>query len=189
MKIRVFSVVVLLMICFLAKAQDEGQKYFQVTFDDFTPPTKDLIMSFEGKEPMPFLANDINGTEHYLKNYNGKVVFVYFWKGDCADCLNQIASLNLLHREEGDKLQIISFVDEAKAEATLLAEQNGVEFPVLTNGKLLGEAAYGIELGYPRLFAIAADGKVVDIIPQAGLEGQSDIFLPLKDLLYKVANK
>ncbi len=176
------------MLCgFWAEAQEEDQPYFLVTFDEFSPPTQDLILSFEGKEPMAFLANDINGVEHYLKNYKGKVVFVYFWKGDCTTCLSQIASLNLLHKEESDRLQIISFVDESKEEATLLAQQNGVEFPVLTNGKLLGEAAYGIELGYPRLFAIDVDGKVTTVIPQATLEGQSDIYLQLKDLLDKVS--
>jgi succinylglutamate desuccinylase len=100
-----------------------------------------------------------------------------------------VASLNLLNSEEKDRLQIISFADEAKAEAALLAEQNGIEFPVLTNGKLLGEAAYGIELGYPRLFAIDAEGKVTTVIPQAALDGKSDIYLQLKDLLDKVANR
>ena len=163
--------------------------FFQVEFEAFSPPTQDLIMSFEGKEPMPFLANDIYGTEHYLKNYTGKVVFVYFWNGDCTTCLSQISSLNLLNTEEKARLQIISFADEAKAEATVLSETNGVEFPVLTNGRLLGEAAYGIELGYPRLFAIDAAGKVVHVIPQESLEGKSDIYLELKNLLDKVANK
>jgi len=94
-----------------------------------------------------------------------------------------------LHREEANRLQIVSFVDEVKAEATVLAQQNGVEFPVLSNGKMLGEAAYGIELGYPRLFAVDAEGKVADVLPQEVLQGQSDIYLPLKDLLNKVGNK
>jgi thiol-disulfide isomerase/thioredoxin len=178
-----------LFLCFWAKAQEEGQQYFQVTFDEFSPPTQDLIMSFEGKEPMAFMANDINGTEYFLKNFKGKVVFVYFWNGECSSCLQHVNSLNLLQKEESEKLQIISFVDEAKEEATLLAQQNGVEFPVLTNGKLLGEAAYGIELGYPRLFAIDTEGKVVTVIPQAALEDKADIYLLLKDLLDKVSNK
>ena len=175
-------------VSFLAQAQDE-RGIFEITFDEFSPPTQDLIMSFEGKEPMQFLANDIKGEEYYLKNFKGKVVFVYFWKGDCATCLSQVSSLNLLNSEEKDRLQIISFVDEGKEDASLLAQQNGVEFPVLTNGKLLGEAAYGIELGYPRLFAIDTDGKVTTVIPQAALDGKADIYLQLKDLLDKVANR
>jgi peroxiredoxin len=188
MKTKFLALFVFLFFTLLAQAQNE-RGFFEVTFDEFSPPTQDLIMSFEGKEPMAFLANDIKGDEYYLKNYKGKVVFVYFWKGDCSTCLSQVASLNLLNSEEKDRLQIISFADEAKAEAALLAEQNGIEFPVLTNGKLLGEAAYGIELGYPRLFAIDAEGKVTTVIPQAALDGKSDIYLQLKDLLDKVANR
>ena len=148
-----------------------------------------MIMSFEGKEPMPFLANDIDGTEHFLKNYKGKVVFVYFWNGECPSCLGQIASLNLLHKEESDRLQIISFADENKAEASFLAETHGIEFLVLTNGRMLGEAAYGIELGYPRLFALNQDGVVVHVIPQELIEGKSDIYLELKNLLEKVGRR
>ncbi len=188
MKSNLLIILSVFFLSFWAQAQND-QGFFEVTFDEFSPPEKDLIMSFEGKEPMPFLATDIKGVEHYLKNYQGKVVFVYFWNGECATCLSQVSSLNLLNSEEKDRLQIISFADEAKADATLLAEQNGVEFPVLTNGKLLGEAAYGIELGYPRLFAIDVDGKVTTVIPQRALEGKSDIYLQLKELLDKVANK
>lgn len=188
MKRSITFILAFFLFSFWAKAQDE-RGIFEITFDEFSPPTQDLIMSFEGKEPMPFMANDINGTEYFLKNFTGKVVFVYFWKGDCETCLSQVSSLNLLNAEEKERLQIISFVDEGKEDAKLLAQQNGVEFPVLTNGKLLGEAAYGIELGYPRLFAIDADGKVTTVIPQAALEGKSDIYLQLKDLLDKVGNR
>lgn len=173
-----------------AHAQEQSEEsFFEVTFDAFSPPTQDLIRSFEGKEPMPFMANDTKGTEHFLKNYKGKVVFIYFWNGKCADCLSQIGSLNLLHKEEKSRLQIISFVDEAKEEATVLAESNGVEFPVLTNGALLGEVAYGIELGYPRLFALDTDGKVIEVLPEEVLSGKGDIYLELKTLLNKIANK
>lgn len=176
--------------CTFVQAQEQSEEtFFEVTFDAFSPPTQDLIRSFEGKEPMPFLAKDVDGVEHFLKDYKGKVVFIYFWNGQCADCLSQVASLNLLQKEEKNRLQIISFVDEAREEATLLAKSNGVEFPVLTNGELLGEAAYGIELGYPRLFALDEEGKVIQVLPEDTLKGKGDIYLQLKSLLNKIANK
>lgn len=191
MMMNKFILGVLILFSFtVIQAQEAAEgEFFTVTFDDFTPPTQDLINSFEGKEPMPFMANDIYGVEHYLKNYQGKVVFIYFWNGDCIDCLAQISSLNLLHKEEKEKLQIVSFVDEAKADALNLAQVNGVEFPVLPQGRLIGEMAYGIELGYPRLFALDTSGKVVHIFPEAALTGQKDIYLPLKDVLQKISNK
>lgn len=187
--LRYKSLVFVVAVCFIGALQAQESSFFKVEFDAFSPPTKDMIMSFEGEEPMPFLANDIDGTEHFLKNYKGKVVFVYFWNGECPSCLGQIASLNLLHKEESDRLQIISFADENKAEASFLAETHGIEFPVLTNWRMLGEAAYGIELGDPRLFALNQDGVVVHVIPQELLEGKSDIYLELKNLLEKVGRR
>lgn len=184
--LRRYSLVFVVTMCLIASLQAQESSFFKVEFDAFSPPTKDMIKSFEGKEPMPFLANDIEGTEHFLKNYKGKAVFLYFWNGECPSCLAQIASLNLLHKEESDRLQIISFADEGKVDAKVLAESNGIEFPVLTNGRMLGEAAYGIELGYPRLFALNQDGVVVHVIPQELLEEKSDIYLELKNLLEKV---
>ena len=178
--------VFVIFVTFSMSLKSQESTFFQVEFETFSPPVKDVILSFQGKEPMPFMANDINGTEHYLKNYKGQVVFLYFWNGECKSCLEHMTSLNLLHKEASDRLQIISFADESKAEATFLAETHGIEFPVLTNGRMLGEAAYGIELGYPRLFAINQDGVVVHVLPQELLEGKSDIYLELKDLLNKV---
>jgi succinylglutamate desuccinylase len=80
-----------------------------------------------------------------------------------------------LHNEESDRLQIISFADEGKTDAKVLAEAKGIEFPALTNGRMLGEAAYGIELGYACLFALNRDGVVAHVIPQELREGKSDI--------------
>jgi len=43
-----------------------------------------------------------------------------------------------LHNEESDRLQIISFADEGKTDEKVLTEANGIEFPALTNGRMLG---------------------------------------------------
>ena len=188
MKLYVF-IIVLFSFGFLNAQEQSEESFFEISFDDFSPPTKELIMSFEGKEPMAFMANDIKGDEYYLKNYKGKVVFIYFWNGDCADCLRQVASLNLLQKEENDRLQIISFADENRVDATALALANGIEFPVLTNGKLIGEAAYGIELGYPRLFALDEKGRVIQVLPQEQMQGHNEVYLQLKDLLNKITLK
>jgi len=75
--LRYKSLVFVVAVCFIGAIQAQESSFFKVEFDAFSPPTKDMIMSFEGKEPLPFLANDIDGTEHFLKNYKGKVVFVY----------------------------------------------------------------------------------------------------------------
>jgi hypothetical protein len=57
-----------------APCQDFGGDHYLVEFKEFTPPTKDLIASFEGFTSTPFLAPDIKGTEHFLGSYKGKNV-------------------------------------------------------------------------------------------------------------------
>lgn len=188
MKKYIVSLVCLFIIQ-MAWTQERNEKgYFEVKFDDFELPQQDLIRSFEDATAMPFMANDVDGKEHFLGNYKGKVVFVYFWNDNCALCKDHIASLNLLQDTYAKELQIISFLDEKKAEATAIAKENGVTFPVLYNGKLLGEAAYGIELGYPRIFAIDKKGKIKQVIPSKSLEGQTDIYLQLENLFSLINN-
>ena len=49
-------------MCFIGSIRGQKSSFFKVEFDAFSPPTKDMIMSFEDKESMPFLANDIDGS-------------------------------------------------------------------------------------------------------------------------------
>lgn len=175
-------ILVLMGLQVFAQEQKEGD-YFKVSFDAFSPPIQAMIKDFEGSTPMAFMSNDINGTEHYLKNYQGKVVFVYFWNGDCEACKEMVSSLNLLDKEENRRLQILSFADEDKEEAKELAAMNGIEFPVLYDGKFIGEAAYGIEIGYPRLFVLDKSGKVAKVFPKEALVGNETLYLDLKNFL------
>lgn len=173
-----------LVISFYSFAQEKNESgFFEVTFDEFSLPTKDLINSLENSKAMPFMAPDVNGKEQFLGNYKGKTVLVYFMNKDCSSCFQQIASLNLIQEELKNNVQIIGIMDESKEEAKTLCEQNGITFPTLYNGKLLGEAAYGIELGYPRLFAIDKNGVIKHVIPSSSLADKSDIYLHIKNLI------
>jgi len=60
-------------------AQESSNGHFLVEFDKFSPPTRDLVTSFEGHIAEPFLATDLQGTEHFLGSYKGKKVLLWFW--------------------------------------------------------------------------------------------------------------
>ena len=57
-----YSLVLVVTMCFIGSIRAQKSSFFKVEFDAFSPPTKDMNMSFEDKEPMPFLANDIDGS-------------------------------------------------------------------------------------------------------------------------------
>lgn len=180
-KILVLFFLVISVMSFAQEKNEAG--FFEVTFDEFSLPTKDLITSLENSKAMPFMAPDVDGKQQFLGDYKGKTVIVYFMNKDCSSCFQQIASLNLIQDELKKDVQVIGIMDEAKEEAKVLCEQNGITFPTLYNGKLLGEAAYGIELGYPRLFAVDKNGVIKHVIPSATLANKSDIYLQLKNLI------
>lgn len=170
-----------------AQIEESGSANFMVEFEKFEPPTQELIKSFEGKAPMQFLAPDVNGEEQFLGSFKGKTVFVYFFNRACDMCTSQVSSLNLLQQELGDKLKIIAIGDGSKDEMKLFSEQQGIEYSVLYNGRLLGEAAYGIELGYPRLFIVDESGITRHVLPEEAFTDASQTYLQLKNL-YNLVN-
>jgi peroxiredoxin len=177
----------MLFICFsnalYAQILETDKEHFTIEFDSWKPATKDMIRSFEGTKAMPFLAPDTDGQEQFLGNYVGKNVFIYFFNTACKTCQLQINALNLMQNENGNHLQIIGIGDETKEKLQDYKKENDIQFPILYNGKLLGEAAYGIELGYPRLFALDENGIIREVVPEEGFPETERTYLLLKNLL------
>ena len=99
----------------------------------------------------------------------------------------KVSSLNLLQEAYGSDLRIIAIGDESKEELTLYKEQLGIEYPVLYQGKLLGEAAFGIEMGYPRLFVVDPKGITRHVLPAEAFTEVDKTYLMLNNL-YKLVN-
>jgi len=167
--------------------QNSEQAVFAVEFDKFKPSNQDQIREFEGKAPMPFHAPDIDGNEQDIRAMLGKTVFIYFFNTDCGVCEQQISSLNLLQKELGDKIRIIAIGDENKEELISYKKAQGITYPVLYKGRLLGEAAFGIEMGYPRLFVIDKKGITRHVLPEEAFTEVDKTYLMLENL-YKLVN-
>lgn len=164
-------------------AQNENG-HFLVEFDAFSPPIKDLIASFENSKAAPFLAADVLGKEQYMGDYVDKKVILWFWSTADGLSNNQIDNLNLLQSRYRNELQIISFAEEAKQELLDFRKSIPVDFPIIANGKILGEAAFGGDLGQGRLFLIDQSGIIQKVIPrQAFEENYEGAFKYAEDML------
>ncbi len=177
----------LLSISLFGQIADSENAVFEVEFEKFSPSNQDQIREFEGKAPMQFLAPDINGEEQYLGTFKGQTVFVYFFNTACELCVQQASALNLIQEEKMGKLKIIAIGDETKAELQTYTKEQGINYTVLYNGKMLGEAAYGIEMGYPRLFAIDKDGITRQVIPEEAFPDAEKTYLMLNKV-YDLVN-
>lgn len=160
---------------------DKG--HFLYEPESWEPPTRDLIGSFEGQPAEPFLANDINGIERYLPSYKGQKVVLWFWDTESRLAVSQIAALNEIDQMEG--VQVISFARKPSSDLTaLMADSFGeITFPVIGNGDMFGQMAYGADLGYPRFFIIDAEGIIRVVLPAEAFAGESDVTTALTAII------
>lgn len=165
-----------------------GQEHFLVELENRSPDVQAMVRGFEGSQAIPFLADDVNGVQQSFMDMRGKTVILWFWNNDCPMCHNQIADLNLLKQNHGDKLEIISFSDNTKDEIRQFVQSRPVDFPIIPNSKTLAEGPYGGDLGYPKIFVVDPDGKVKWAIPEIEMRGDFKTYNFLETLhvsLYK----
>ena len=163
-------------------AQASANGHFLVEFEKFTPPTKALIKSFEGHIAEPFLANDVNGNEHYLADYKGKNVILWFWSTENTVAIEQVGTMTLL-QQRNKNLKVIGFAKEPKAKVIEYLRQNPMEIDVIPNGEIFGQMAYGAGLGNPRMFIIDEFGTIKAALPVEAFADNSKLLISLESIL------
>lgn len=166
-------------MCMAQAKSDKG--YFLYEPATFTPPTKDLIATFEGQPAEPFMANDASGVEQYLPNYKGQKVVLWFWDTQSPLALSQIPALNALHQQEG--ITVLSLARQSSDKIRILMETTTVDFPIVGNADVFGQMAYGASLGYPRFFLIDDAGMIRVVLPAEAFAGQEDIMTTMQGIL------
>lgn len=127
--------------------------------------SKTAASQFEGTQPMPFQAFDMNGNTHFLPEYKGKVVVIAFWATGDETSRQQIKSLNRVKQEfSSEEVAVISFAEEDKADLVSFLENNKIEYPVIPNSRPLGEIGYGSDLGTSRIFIVDKEGVVQKVM-------------------------
>jgi len=182
MRIIIIIISLLLSISIIQAQNENG--HFLVEFDSFSPPVKDIVKSLENSEAAPFLAPDILGNEIFLGDYKGKMVLLWFWSKEDAMSISQIDQLNTIQSRYRDYLQVIGFGDESKQDLIDFRSTTPLDFPVIAHGKVLGEAAFGGDLGLGRVILVDKDGMIQKVVPRETFElNQEGSFQFLEDLI------
>lgn len=115
--------------------------------------------------PAPeFVLRDLQGKEHSLAQYRGKVVLLHFWATWCSPCVVEIPALErLARRYRGEGLEVVAVsVDSAAAKAVVqkFLNDHGLSFDVLLDPQAGVAPQYGVT-GFPESFFIDREGRLL----------------------------
>lgn len=113
-------------------------------------------------EPPPLALPDLQGREHTLAQYRGKVVLLNFWASWCPPCVREMPSMQRLNAALKNRPFAIVTVnmDETREEITAFLQKLKIhEFVVLMDrgGKVLQRWKVHV---FPTSFVLDADGKL-----------------------------
>jgi len=115
----------------------------------------------EGQYPPPFVLPDLEGVEHSLDDFAGKVVILDLWATWCPPCRAEIPALIELQNEYGERgLEVVGVgLDQggAKVLAPFL-EEYGVNYTILAGNREV-QQRYRVN-AIPTTFFIARDGRI-----------------------------
>jgi peroxiredoxin len=93
----------------------------------------------------------------------GRVVVVNFWATWCAPCVEEMPSLERLHRALSSRGLVVLAVaaDHGEADVASFVREHGLTLPVLHDrGGRLAARLFGVS-GYPDTVTIGRDGRVI----------------------------
>ena len=173
------------MAAFAQEAISDDGSHFLVDFEKFSPPVKEMIKAFKGQPAEQFLANDITGKEHFLSDYKGKKVILWFWSKEETLSIGHINALNATQEHNKD-LVILSFARGTKSEMKTFAEANDINFAVIPNADVFGQMAYAADLGYPRYFFIDEYGIIKHVWPAESFQRGVNPYNAIAEMLVKI---
>ncbi len=117
-----------------------------------------------GSTAPSFRLASLAGGDVDLGTLRGSIVVVNFWATWCPPCVDEMPSLEKLHRALGPEGLVILgvSVDEDEAALRAFVTRAGVTFPVLRDpGGRTAAQAYGTT-GYPGSFVIDRSGRLLE---------------------------
>ena len=111
--------------------------------------------------PLEFTYTAVDGSEHSLDDYKGKVVIVDFWGTWCPPCRAEIPSFVALQEQYGeDGLQILGLnYRDTEEKVADFAEEYGINYPTGLGDKETRAMVPNFR-GYPTTVFVGRDGRV-----------------------------
>ena len=119
----------------------------------------------EGVSAPGFQLRSLAGGTGDIGALRGRVVLVNFWATWCPPCVQEMPSLERLHRAlGGEGLSVLGVsVDEDEAAVREFVSRHGMTFPILRDPGGRTAASYRTT-GYPETFVIGPDGTILRIL-------------------------
>lgn len=111
--------------------------------------------------PPPLVLKDINGGNHDLANYRGKVILVNFWASWCPPCREEMPSMRRLKQKlDGKPFAILAVASGEEAQDSIaFLDIINVNFDVLPDPDAVVTKRWKV-YGLPTSFLIGPDGQL-----------------------------
>lgn len=108
-----------------------------------------------------FELEDLDGRQHLLGDYRGKVVVVNFWASWCVPCLREMPSLQRLKEKFGDRPFEIVAVDVAEPGNVVEASRDrmDIDFTILLDTEKAAMKAWGVTI-LPTSYLLDTKGQI-----------------------------
>jgi len=115
--------------------------------------------------PAPdFILKDMDGEQHSLKQYRGKVVVINFWATWCPPCIREMPSLQKLYETFKSKSLVVLAINQWEDEDRVFEFMGRLNpaptFPVLFDSESKLSDLYKVQ-GLPSTYIINKQGKIV----------------------------
>lgn len=125
--------------------------------------TTDLskMKAWSGDAPPPLALTDLEGKQHTLADYRGKVVILNFWATWCAPCVKEMPAFEqLAGRLSGERFALLTINFGEKAERIKpFLKKIGVDLPVLLDADMNMSKAW-VKRGLPTTYVIDAEQNI-----------------------------